>query len=337
MGRITVKDKVLTILNEHKGKVYSGQELADTIGVSRNAVWKAVNTLREDGFTIEASTNGGYTLAASTDIIDQQAIQKRLTSGAASFFKIACEKEVDSTNDSVKKLAELGEEQGYCLIAESQRAGRGRKGRSFYSPESTGLYISLLLRPNLSFEESTQITSMASVAAAKAFESMEGSLLQGNNVAIKWINDIYINNKKICGILTEAGISLENGGLDYAVLGLGVNITDPVTGWPKEIENIAGSLYGKQAPVGIRNDIAAAFLNKFYEMYSDLPNLNYIDEYRTRQLIKDCNINVYAGDGSYKEAYAKGVDDNCRLIVRFNGDSEYTVINSGEVTIRLTR
>ena len=127
--------------------------------------------------------------------------------------------ELDSTNSYLKEMAAKGAQEGTIIIANRQSAGRGRLGRSFFSPEEKGIYMSILLRPDISLERAVLITSMAAVAVAEAIEQVSGI-----QTKIKWVNDIFLNKKKVCGILTEAGIDAETGTLEYAVLGIGVNV-----------------------------------------------------------------------------------------------------------------
>ncbi|MBO7357178.1 MAG: biotin--[acetyl-CoA-carboxylase] ligase [Lachnospiraceae bacterium] len=328
-----VKEQVLTILNKYKGEYKSGEELASDIGVSRTAVWKAINTLREQGFNIQGSTKSGYILSSDTDILDKEAIAASLSEGAAAFYEIECVKEIDSTNDELKRRAFSYEKEGLTIIAESQTKGKGRRGRSFFSPNNTGLYLSVLLRPDLSVEDSVLITTLASVAGARAVEDVNSSLKPGD-VKIKWVNDLFLEGKKISGILTEGNISMETGKLDYAVLGIGFNLEIPEGTWPSDIADTAGSIFNKKAPAGTRNALATAFLNLFLDYYKKLPKLDYLDEYRNRQLTIDKNIRVITAAGERK-AKCLGVNDRCELMVRFDGESEDTTLNSGEISIRM--
>ena len=328
-----VKEQVLTILNKYKGEYKSGEELASDIGVSRTAVWKAINSLREQGFNIQGSTKSGYILSSDTDILDKETIAASLSTDAWAFYKIECVKEIDSTNDELKRRVFSYEKEGLTIIAESQTKGKGRRGRSFFSPNNTGLYLSVLLRPDLSIEDSVLITTLASVAGAKAVEQVNASLKPGD-VKIKWVNDLFLDNKKISGILTEGNISMETGKLDYAVLGIGFNIESPEVSWPSDIAGTAGSIFDKKAPAGTRNALATAFLNLFLDYYKKLPKLDYLDEYRNRQLSLDKNIRVITAAGE-RTAKCLGVNDRCELIVRFDGESRDTTLNSGEISIRL--
>lgn len=334
MPRISVKEQVLTILNENRGNSYSGQDLADEIGVSRTAVWKAINLLREEGYSISGSTKLGYVLDEDTDVLDKKCITDMLSKEAKDFYNIECVKIISSTNDEVGKRGMASAKEGLCIVAEEQTAGKGRKGRSFFSPGATGLYLSILLRPNMSFEDAVLITTAASVAAAKACEKTNTALEDGD-VGIKWVNDLFLNGKKISGILTEANLDMETSKLDFAVMGIGFNLAPPKGEWPKDIENTAGSLFENELVPGSRNVLTAAFLDYFLDIYKDLPNVTYLTEYRKRSVAIGKMVNVMDGAGNKREAEVVGIDDRCQLIVRFKDEICDTVLNSGEISIKL--
>ena len=335
MAKISTKEKVLNLLDTTRGVYYSGQELAAKLGVSRTAIWKAINSLREEGYSIEGSTKLGYALAKETDVLSADTIRTLLNEEALAFYDVNCTALIDSTNAYLRTQGLDNACEGTCMIAEEQTAGRGRKGRSFYSPNSTGLYLSVLLRPKLSVEDSVLITTAAAVAAVKACEATNDSLNEGD-VKIKWVNDLFVRSKKFCGILTEANFSMETHGFDFAVLGIGFNLAPPVGGWPEEIKNIAGSLFEEKSAPGSRNKLAANFLNEFLPIYKNLPNVTYLEEYRKRSLAIGKTVKVLEPDGSFKMANVKGIDDRCQLIVVFEGEKEEKILNSGEISIKLS-
>ena len=344
MARPSSKNKILELLGANRGISCSGQQLADELGVSRTAVWKSIESLRAEGYRIEGSPSRGYVLAEDTDLLSSAFIEAGLGPEAADFYKTECVDETGSTNDDVKREAAGGRPEGYCRIAARQTAGKGRRGRSFYSPNLTGVYISILLRPRMSIEDSILITTAAAVAAAKACEKVleqcygASKTYEEKHVDIKWVNDLFIDGKKFCGILTEAALSMESYGLDYAVLGIGFNLTSPKEGWPEEIRDVAGSLFAPEDyPVGTRNSLSAAFLNEFYEIYSKLPDVTYLDEYRVRSIAIGRTVDVLEADGSRRRAKVLGVDDRCRLIVHYEDDPKdrKCLLDSGEISIRL--
>ena len=238
-----VKQEVLAALDAVRGRYISGQELAAQLGVSRTAVWKAVAALRRDGIPIKAVTNRGYTLAQSVDVLNAAAVAVQLDEATVKALQIEVVDRLPGTNAALRSRADAGAREGLVLIAQAQSAGRGRGGHSFYSPPG-GLYMSILLRPEIGARQAVGLTAMAAVAAARAAER-----LCGVPITIKWVNDLWKNGKKVCGILTEAALDLESGMLDYAVLGLGFNVAAPADGWPEDLRDVAGALYdGSPSP-----------------------------------------------------------------------------------------
>ena len=229
-----LKERVLAVLEENKGKSVSGSEIARSVGMTRSAVWKAVKILREEGYSICAVTNKGYCLSEENDFLSEQAIVPNLRTEKLG-RKLDVFKTIDSTNNFAKSLAQLGAEHGTTVISEVQTQGKGRMGKNFYSPLGMGIYMSVIIRPKLSVEHSLLITSCAAVAVAEAIEKVSGI-----DCKIKWVNDIYAGNKKLCGILTEASVDVEQGGLEYAVVGIGLNVQN-VT-FPKNVADIATSI-----------------------------------------------------------------------------------------------
>ena len=202
---MTVKNEVLKILENNRDIYVSGNYISKEIFVSRNAVWKAVNALKNDGYLIDSVTNKGYKISSDTDIVSAESISKYLKYN----IDITVLSEIDSTNNYLKKLASDGEKEGKLVVACKQTGGKGRMGRSFYSPDNTGIYFSLLLRPNFPIEQSLLLTVMAAVAVADTAKQFSEA-----DIKIKWVNDVYANGKKLCGILTEGSVSLENNRLD---------------------------------------------------------------------------------------------------------------------------
>ena len=231
---------------------------------------------------------------------------------------------VDSTNRLAKECAEQGAPEGRCIISNGQTAGRGRLGRTFCSPADTGLYMSVVLRPTLAPEKVLSVTTAAAVAVCRAIERVSDRKAQ-----IKWVNDIYCDGKKVCGILTEAGFA--DGKLNYAVLGIGINVQDPADGFPDEIKTIAASVFGN-APAD-RTVLAVAVLEEFFEEYEHLAEERFVEEYRARSCLVDKNITVIKPSGN-REALAIGVDGQCRLLVRYT-DGEEETLSSGDVSIQM--
>lgn len=316
-------EKVLKLLRD-SGGVMSGEEIAKQLGISRNSVWKAVKKLQADGYRIDAKTNCGYTLLSESCTLSPENISRSLT-GAARIAKIEIRDSVSSTNTVLKELAEQGKPEGTVLIARQQSAGKGRMGRSFFSPKGTGLYMSILLRPKFSAEESLFITTAAAVAVAGAVEEATG-----RTAKIKWVNDVYLDGYKVCGILTEASVDFETRGLNYAVLGIGVNLQEPEGGFSEEIREVAGALFEK-APPGAQVTLAAGILNRFFNFYSSLTALSFLPEYRERSLLTGAQIHFLYGNESYTGKVI-GIDETVRLLVELE-DGTRKAFSAGEVAI----
>jgi len=323
---MTTKEQVLAVLEKRKGQSISGAELARALNISRNSVWKAVNSLRSDGYRLEATPNRGYRLLEDNDIISEQSVQKYLKN--TEFFRLSVMDSVSSTNTALKNTAESGEAEGCVLIANEQTAGKGRMGRTFFSPPGSGIYISLLLRPKLMAADALLITTAAAVAVSRAIEDVTG-----RKTAIKWVNDVYCDGKKVCGILTEASVDFETGGLSYAVLGIGINIGNPSQGFPDELKDIASAVYDAEPySAEIRSRLAACVLDSFFELYKELHTKKYMDEYRARSFVIGREIYVISPT-SREEALVLGIDDDARLIVKM-ADGDIKNLSSGEISIR---
>ncbi len=321
---MTVKEHILKLLENNRGKYYSGQDIAEEINVSRAAVWKAVKQLQADGYRIDAVSNKGYCMSDDNDIISADSIKKYLT---IPINNIEVYKTVTSTNDLAKQYALDLKPEGTVIVAREQTAGRGRKGRSFYSPMSTGVYISVLLRPELTAEKTLYITTAAAVAVAKAIEK-----ISGKEAKIKWVNDIFVDGKKVCGILTEGAIDFETGKMQYAVLGIGVNIKKPENDFPSEIQNIAGSVFDT-TDKEVSSIIVAEILNNFMNYYKNLASKPFYEEYKKRMFLIGKQLTVYSGKDSYP-AVAIDLDEELSLIVK-DENGNIKKLNTGEVSIKI--
>ncbi len=321
---MAVKQQVLAVLERQKGQYVSGEALANGAAVSRAAVWKAIEALRADGYTIDSVKNRGYCLSDDNDILSEASIGQYLGDVDC---RLEVRRTVTSTNTLLKALAEQGEPAGKVLVAEQQTEGRGRLHRRFYSPPGSGLYLSLLLRPSLTAEAASLMTTAAAVAVAEAIAEVTGV-----ETRIKWVNDVYANGRKVCGILTEASMDMESGGLSYAVVGIGVNVTDPPDGFPPELAEIAGSLYGTaRCSSDVRSRLAAAIIRRFLAFYAQLEQKPFLEAYRRRSLLDGKTV-TYTADGETHTAVVRGIDDDLRLLVTTeNGDER--ALSSGEVSI----
>ena len=324
---MTTKEKLLALLEDSKGTFFSGEEIARTLQVSRAAVWKAVNALREDGYIVDAATNKGYRLSPDSDILSPQGIRRFLKPEYRD-LDLTVLPTAPSTNALVREKANQGRPEGCIIIACEQTDGRGRYGRQFFSPVDSGVYLSLLLRPTAySPQQATCLTAAAAAAMCQAIEAVTGQ-----QPGIKWVNDIFLHGKKVCGILTEAAVGLETGTLNYMVLGAGVNLYPPVKGFPEEIQPIAGSVLERSCPEA-KNRLVGEFLNRFWDFYTHPECRAYLEDYRSRSLAIGQNVTVLSA-GRAVSAYAYGIDDDFRLLVRYeNGDTE--ALSYGEIRIQL--
>lgn len=320
-----IKQSVIKELEECRGQSISGSYLAAKLNVTRSAIWKAVKALQKDGYMIDAATNRGYLLRPDNDILSEESIRPLLKGEAISFI-LDVRSTVTSTNTVAKALALEGVPHGTVVIAAEQTSGRGRMGRSFYSPPNTGIYLTLILRPDLKPEDSLLITTCSAVAAARAIESIANV-----RADIKWVNDILVKGKKVCGILTEASLNFESGRLEYAVVGIGVNIT--TRDFPDGLNSTAGAVLAeKPSDIPICSALAAEVLNNMAECMNSLTDRQWLDEYRKRSFLIGKEILVLKGNDKLA-ATAIGIDDKAGLIVRYDDESTET-LSCGEVSVR---
>ena len=235
---------------------------------------------------------------------------------------------IDSTNNEIKRRAAVGETEGLVISAGKQTAGRGRSGHQWETPADISIATSLLLRPTVAIDHLSSLTLVAAVAVRRAIEE-----LYGIETWIKWPNDVIIHGKKVCGILTEAAVDLESGMLDYAVLGLGFNLVQPSGGWPKELAAVAGSLFDSAPAPGARAALAAAFLNEFWALYHTGLRGSWLDDYRRRQALTGRHVTLIPNGSEPRGATVLGIDDDCRLLVRCDGDLAPTAFGSDEIRV----
>ena len=236
---------------------------------------------------------------------------------------------IDSTNTQLKAMAAEGAEAGLALIAESQTAGRGRMGRSFYSPADSGLYLSLLLRPTLPAALAVRLTACAAVAAAEIIEE-----LSGRETAIKWVNDVYMDGRKVCGILTEASVDTERGALRYAVVGVGVNLRRPEGDFPDDLRGIAGAAFDGMETPDLRCRLAAGILDRLWDFSENPADPAVFEAYRRRSLVLGREINILAPGKDPEPAVAVELEEDYSLRVRLP-DGSTRRLSSGEVSVRV--
>lgn len=323
---MSVKDQVLAALEKNKGTSISGEALANQMNVSRTAVWKAIKSLREEGYEIQALTNRGYSLSTESDVLSAQGIRPYLDSPYRD-LPLHIYQSIDSTNNQARILASGGAPHGTAVLALHQTQGKGRMGRTFVSPDRMGIYLSLLLKPDFDVSHSLLVTTAASVAVVHAIKKVCDL-----DPMIKWVNDIYLDGKKICGILTEALTDFETGQIEYLVLGIGINCN--TKGIPDDLKNIVGALPDTVS----KNHLAAEVINQVMTLVQNLEAERFIREYQEHSMVTGQNILVYKG--GYKEdvrgipARALGIDKQGGLKVLYSSGEQET-LTSGEVSIRL--
>lgn len=320
-----LKEQVLEFLWKAQDDYISGAELARRLGVSRTAVWKAMGQLRARGYLIESVTNKGYRLSPRSNVLSAAGVEKYLKTKGLSIQVVD---EVDSTNSALKRMAAEGAPHGSVLIAERQSAGRGRMGRSFYSPAGTGLYMSLLLRPRMEAQRATLVTTSAAVAVAEAIEHLAGEPAQ-----IKWVNDVLFHGRKVCGILTEAGMDFESGMIDHVVLGIGVNTAAPAEGFPEELQSIAGAAF-EAAPVPeLRCRLTAEILDRFMGYYACLGSRVCYQAYKSRSVVLGKDVQLISPGREAVPARVLDIDADFALVVK-TGDGQVRRVNAGEISLR---
>ncbi len=246
------------------------------------------------------------------------------------FYKIEMYESVNSTNDIVIQRARQGEREGLCVVAKSQSAGQGRLGRVFHSPAGSGIYFSVLLRPSIIPRDCLFITTAAAVAVQSSIEKTFGI-----NTGIKWVNDIYLREKKVCGILTKASQSAEKSTPDYVILGIGINLYKPERGFPSDISSIAGALFEskREMPKNAYENLLSDILNTFYEIYTVFDKNEIARRYREKSCTVGKKITVVCGNDR-REAMALDIDGECHLLVEYEDNSERAALSSGEISIR---
>lgn len=317
------KNRVLKLLEASSGDFISGEAVARELGVTRNSVWKAINALKDDGYGIESVTKKGYHLDSSPDVFTAERISSFIES---SDVPIVFYDSVSSTNTQAKKLADEGAPHATLVVANSQSAGRGRQGRSFSSPKDTGAYFTLILRPGFSLKDVSLMTTYAACCLAGAIDECAGKHAQ-----IKWVNDVFVDGRKVSGILSEASIDAETQSIAYVVVGIGVNVIEPEGGFDDEA-GIAGALVkSSDAPNELRCRIIAGTVDRFMQGYGDIPNMPHLQDYRSRSLLDGMRVEVQGSEGAF-DALVEGVNDDFTLRVRLD-DGTVRHLASGEVHI----
>lgn len=319
------KERVYELLRRAGDGYVSGQELSGGLGVSRAAVWKAIDSLRQEGYTIEARTGLGYRLTAAPDALTEREVRRFLTVDCPD---LRCLEEIDSTNSYLKREALAGAPHGTVAAANGQSAGRGRMTRSFQSPPGRGVYLSVLLRPQLPPEALMGVTGMTAVAVCRAVERTAGV-----RPGIKWTNDLVLNGRKLCGILTEMAVEGETGLVQSLVIGAGVNVSHTPEDFGPEVSQMATSLAQEGCPVS-RAALAAAMIEELYKLSDALGGGvgGWLDAYRRDCVNLGKRVRLLWTDRQ-TEAEAVDVDEQFGLVVRLE-DGSLTTVRTGEVSVR---
>lgn len=319
-----MKAEILTILKDTDGYV-SGQELCERFGVSRTAVWKAMNQLKKEGYEIESVQNKGYHLVKTPDILSKnELVSIRKTKWVGTeicYFDVT-----DSTNTQAKSLGEGDAPNGTLVVAGKQKSGRGRRGRSFESPAGTGIFMTLLLRPEIEPQNASMLTLVSALAVAKGIEHMVDLPVQ-----IKWPNDIVINGKKVCGILTEMSAQMDY--VNYIVIGIGINVSNEE--FPEEIKDVATSIYlesGKHVNRAMLIEKIWEEFEDYYELYEKTQDLSsLVKEYDSYLVNRGQKVRVLDPKEPY-EGKAMGITDRGELIV--DTWEARRLVSAGEVSVR---
>lgn len=326
---MSTKDSVLQTLSSNKNSFVSGEELSKNLDVSRTAVWKAIKALREEGYSIEAVTNKGYRLMPDKWLITEETLKLALPARYKT-NNIYVYDTLDSTNIRAKQLALENAPHGTVVLSRQQTSGRGRLGRSFFSPRE-GIYLSIIVKPDFDLSKSVLVTSAAAVAVAESIEE-----ICGIDAKIKWVNDIYADDKKVCGILTEGITNFETGQIESLIIGIGVNTN--VKDFPKDLLSIAGAVEGDYS----KSTLAAAIITRTLDLMDSIEDRGFISAYRDKSLVIGKSVRIFKGvykslpeeELQARPARVLDIDDNGCLVVLYS-DGTRESLTSGEITVRL--
>lgn len=320
-----MKEEILRLLRSADGYI-SGQELCNRFGVSRTAVWKAINQLKEAGYEIEAQQNKGYRLKAAPDLMTEAEIKSLMhTEWVAK--EVLYFDTIDSTNTKAQELAEKGYPSGTLVVADKQESGKGRRGRSWVSPSGTGIFMTLMIKPDINPNNASMLTLVAALAVAKAITSVTGE-----EAMIKWPNDIVVNGKKVCGILTEMNAQFDY--INHIVVGIGINVHNE--SFPEEISQMASSLMieagGKRFH---RAQIIAetmSYFEQYYDTFLKTQDLSaLVREYDKLLVNRNKSVRVLDPKEPF-DGKAMGITSKGELIV--DTWESRKLVSSGEVSVR---
>jgi BirA family biotin operon repressor/biotin-[acetyl-CoA-carboxylase] ligase len=320
-----MKKKILNILRNNRDEYISGEKLSEELGITRAGIWKHIKSLKESGYVIESISNRGYKLVSTPDIIDYEEIAPFLTTRYMGRNFIHYD-EVDSTNIQCRRECSNNPIEGMVIAAEEQTSGKGRLGRSWVSPKGTGVWMSVVLTPNISPMVAPRTTLIGAAAVYMALRDMNSS------VGIKWPNDIVINGKKVCGILTEMNAEIER--VNYVIMGIGINVN--MESFQEDLNDKATSLKNELGNDVDRKKLVASILNNLEDLYEEFRNTGDISRAieicREGSLLINKEVRVINGN-SEVICTVLDIDDEGELIVR-NKDGVVSRVISGEVSVR---
>ena len=315
---MSLRDEVLGVLMLAGDRYCSGSGLAAQLNVSRTAIWKAIEQLKAEGVDISPLTRRGYKLNAPPDVFNA-AYFESLTINCHTRWKAQYFEEIGSTNDYAKELAAKGAPAGTVIIADKQTAGKGRLGKHFHSPEG-GLYMTILLRPDLPFSDMMAITACTASAVHEALAEF------GIVTKIKWVNDLFLNGRKLCGILSEGSFNAEMLTMDYLVIGIGINL-HPDPNLPEELRSIVTDIEAETGQKLRRFELCAAICRHLERFIDGILERTYLPIYTEHSMTIGRMVQVKAAAGECI-AKAVGYADDAGLIVE-HADGTREVIRTG--------
>ncbi len=330
------QQQVFALLLAAQGEFLSGEAISKNLGVSRSAVWKSVAKLKEEGYIIDSIPNRGYALRATPNRLEQKLLSQKLEECFSTDFPdnppnvdLHCLTAVDSTNTEVKRHAMSGCPEFLVITAEEQTAGRGRHGRSFHSPSGKGLYLSILLRPQVSPEIASTLTPWIAVAVMEAVKKYCHISPQ-----IKWCNDLVLQEKKLAGILCELSMEAPGDLVEYVVIGVGLNVNQKLEDFPEELQGHATSLFQALGKETKRNELCAHIISSILLAYTQFPSGKeiYLQKYRDNCLTLGSEVQVLSAE-ERRSGMALDIDDDFHLLLRYDTGEE-TSLSSGEVSLR---
>lgn len=327
MRGAAVKAKILSLLKKQSPGFISGEEISGILGISRTAVWKHIRSLKAGGYMIESHSKVGYRLIDSPDRLYQHELALLVKTDCIGRH-IVHKDTVGSTNELAKELAQKGAEEGTVVIAEEQTKGKGRMGRSWYSPDGRGLWFTIILRPPICPADAAKLTLVSAVAVAKTIREVTGVY-----AGIKWPNDVLLDNRKIAGILTEMSAEIDK--VNYLVVGIGINVSLDSNSTPSELQTVAASLEGHWTTKVSRLKLLAETLNNFDRLYRDFINGNF-DKILSAWKEMSVTINRWVKISSLtgvEEGIAFDVDDEGALLLMKQDGSMKRII-SGDISLR---